>query len=162
MCGKEVTGFAAADRDLFRGRPFVLCPLPRTAPEALERALRLAQSTGARTLLLDPAVHDRAVAGVSHLPYAAAAALVNCVAGADDPFAWSLASSGFRDTSRLASSDVDMMLDILLTNREAVVDWLAQYAGQVDRLSSALNAGDEPHLRELLASAQQKRRSLLI
>ena len=162
MCGKEVAGFAAADAGLFRERPFVLCPLPRTAPEALERAIRLARNTGARPIVLDPAAHDRAVAGISHLPYAAATALVNCVAAADDPVAWSLASSGFRDTSRLASSDVEMMLDILLTNREAVVDWLARYAAQLAQLRSAIAAGDEANLRNLLAAAQHARTRLTV
>jgi prephenate dehydrogenase len=162
MCGKEVAGFAAADAGLFRDRPFVLCPLPRTAPEALERAIGLARVAGARPIVLDPAVHDRAVAGVSHLPYVTAAALVNCVAAADDAVAWSLASSGFRDTSRLASSDVEMMLDILLTNREAVVDWLRRYAVQLDQLRYAIAAGDERNLRELLASAQHTRSRLTV
>ena len=162
MCGKEVAGFAAADAGLFRERPFVLCPLPRTAPEALERAIRLARDTRARPIVLDPAAHDRAVAGISHLPYAAAAALVNCVAAADDPVAWSLASSGFRDTSRLAGSDVEMMLDILLTNREAVVDWLTRYAIQVDQLRSAIAAGDESDLRGLMAAAQHARTRLTV
>jgi prephenate dehydrogenase len=162
MCGKEVAGFAAAGAGLFRDRPFVLCPLPRTAPEALEAAIGLARAVGARPILLDPAVHDRAVAGVSHLPYAAAAALVNCVAAADDPVAWSLASSGFRDTSRLAGSDVEMMLDILLTNREAVVDWLTRYAIQVDQLRSAIAAGDESDLRGLMAAAQHARTRLTV
>jgi prephenate dehydrogenase len=162
MCGKEVAGFAAADAGLFQDRPFVLCPLPRTAPEALERATLLALGTGARPIVLDPAAHDRAVAGISHLPYAAAAALVNCVSAADDSVAWSLASSGFRDTSRLAGSDVEMMLDILLTNREAVVDWLARYAVQLDQLRSAIAAGDEANLRELLAAAQRTRSRLTV
>jgi prephenate dehydrogenase len=157
MCGKEVAGFASAEAGLFRDRPFVLCPLPRTDPEALHRAVALAKSIGARPIVLDPAVHDRAVAGVSHLPYAAAAALVNCVAAAEDPVAWSLASSGFRDTSRLAGSDADMMLDILLTNRAAVVDWLERYAGQLDELKAALAAGNDVRLREMLAAAQQTR-----
>jgi prephenate dehydrogenase len=157
MCGKEVAGFASAEADLFRDRPFVLCPLPRTDPEALNRAFTLARSIGARPLVLDPAVHDRAVAGISHLPYAAAIALINCVAQADDPIAWSLASSGFRDTSRLASSEVEMMLDIMLTNRVAVIDWMEQYAAQFRELMAALAAGDEMRLRELLAGAQRTR-----
>jgi prephenate dehydrogenase len=160
MCGKEISGFAAADATLFRGRPFVLCPLPRTAPGALERATWLAQTIGARPVILDPDVHDRAVAGISHLPYAAAVALADCVAAAGDPVAWSLASSGFRDTTRLAGSDVDMMLDILLTNREAVVDWLARYAGQLELLKSALVSGDEAGLRASLTTAQQVRARL--
>jgi prephenate dehydrogenase len=160
MCGKEVTGFAAAEAGLFRGRPFALCPLPRTTPEGLARAVMLAQSVGALPIVLDPAVHDRAVAGISHLPYAAAVGLVNCVAAASDPVTWSLASSGFRDTTRLAGSDVDMMLDILLTNRVAVVDWLGKYTVKLDELKSALATEDEKTLRELLAIAQQRRSRL--
>jgi prephenate dehydrogenase len=147
---------------LFRDRPFVLCPLPRTEPEALDRAFQLAECIGARPIVLDPAKHDRAVAGISHLPYAVAAALVNCVAATDDPVAWSLASSGFRDTSRLAGSDVEMMLDILLTNRDAVVDWLQRYAGHLHLLQSALASGDEAGLRALLAGAQHTRARLTI
>jgi prephenate dehydrogenase len=162
MCGKELVGFAAADARLYRDRPFVLCPLPRTAVEALGRASRLAEAVGARPIVLEPAVHDRAVAGVSHLPYAAAVALVNCVAAEDDPIAWSLASSGFRDTSRLGGSDVEMMLDILLTNRDAVVDWIQRYAVQLDELRSALATGDEARLRDLLAAAQHTRAHLTV
>lgn len=157
MCGKEVTGFTAAEASLFRNRPFVLCPLPRSEPAAVKRAVRLANAIGAHPIVLDPAAHDHAVAGISHLPYAAAAALVNCVDAAENAVLWSLASSGFRDTSRLAGSDVDMMLDILLTNRAAVVDWLGRYAAQLDRLTSALAMEDERALRTLLAAAQHSR-----
>jgi prephenate dehydrogenase len=160
MCGKEVSGFAAADAELFRGRPFVLCPLPRTAPDALEQAIRLASDIGAQPVVMDPAVHDRAVAGVSHLPYTAAVALINCVAAANDPVAWSLASSGFRDTTRLGGSEVDMMLDILLTNREPVIDWLGQFSLQLDLLHSALTSGDEGTLRSLLTPARELRARL--
>jgi prephenate dehydrogenase len=157
MCGKEVNGFAAADGSLFHNRPFILCPLPRTAPAALEGAVKLADDIGARPIVLNPEVHDRAVAGVSHLPYAVAAALVNCVAVAENPVAWSLASTGFRDTSRLAGSDVEMMLDILLTNRASVVDWLERFALETDELRTALATGDEARLRELLAAAKHSR-----
>jgi prephenate dehydrogenase len=160
MCGKEVAGFAAADAGLYRNRPFVLCPLERTTAEALEEATQLAKTVGARPVVMDPAVHDRAVAGISHLPYAAAVALLNCVAAANDPITWSLASSGFRDTTRLGSSEVDMWLDILLTNREPVVDWLGGFARQLELLKSALASGDEGELRALLAIAQQTRAGL--
>jgi prephenate dehydrogenase len=161
MCGKEVAGFGAAEAGLFRDRPFVLCPLPRTGPAALDRAIGLAEAAGARPLLLDPALHDRAVAGVSHLPYAVAVALVNCMDAADDSLARSLASSGFRDTSRLAASEVGMMLDILVTNRDAVLAWLDVFAGQLDHLRSALAGGDESVLSEMLASAQHRRSSMV-
>jgi len=162
MCGKETAGFAAAEAGLFRNRPFVLCPLPRTQPLALQRAESLARAVGGRPIVLDPAIHDRAVAGISHLPYALAVALVRTVEAAADPVAWSLASSGFRDTSRLAASDADMMLDILLTNREAVVGWLDACTGQLSIVRDALAAGDETTLRACLAGAQTRRAGLTV
>lgn len=160
LCGKETAGFAAAEAGLFRSRPFVLCPLARTAPAAQETAHRLALAVGGRPLTVDPAAHDRAVAAISHLPYAVAACLVGAVAAADDPLAWTLAASGFRDTTRVAASDVDMMLDTLLTNRAALLDWLAAFAGQLAALQAALAAADEPRLRAQLAGAQARRAGL--
>ena len=157
MCGKETAGFAAAEAGLFHNRPFVLCPLPRTAPAALATATGLAHAICSRPIVLDPATHDRAVAAISHLPYAVSVALVNAVAAADDPLAWSMAASGFRDTSRLAASDVEMMLDILLTNRAAALDWLGVFQGQLADLKEALLVQDETALRARLAEAQARR-----
>ena len=160
MCGKETGGFAAAEADLFTGRTFVLCPLPRTSGAALATARSLAEAVGCRVQLLDPAEHDRAVAAISHLPYLAAAGLVNAVAAAGDSLASSLAASGFRDTTRVAASDAGMMLDVLLTNREAVLDWLAAYAGQLSALETMLRNGDEAALRTRLSQAQQARSAM--
>ena len=118
MCGKEIAGFAAAEASLYRDRPFVLCPLERTTPEALAAARSLALAVGGRPIVVDPGVHDCAVAAISHLPYAVAATLVRTVDTSGDELAWALAASGFRDTTAFAASDVDMMLDTLLTNRD--------------------------------------------
>ncbi len=157
MCGKEIGGFAAAEADLYRDKVFVLCRLPRTAQEAFDRAVALVTAIGARPVIADPVAHDRAAAAISHLPYAAAVALVNAEAAVGDPLARQLAASGFRDTTRLAASDVDMMLDILLTNRAAVLDWLAALQGQLTNLQEALSAGDEAALRAQLAAARARR-----
>jgi prephenate dehydrogenase len=108
-------------------------------------------------VVLDPREHDQAVAAISHLPYTVAASLVRAVDAAGDELSWALAASGFRDTTRLAASDVDMMLDTLLTNREAVVDWLDTFAGQLVHLRSALADGDEVGLRELMVAAHARR-----
>lgn len=162
MCGKETGGFAAAEAGLYHGKTFVLCPLPRTSESALAQVRELVEAIGARPLLLDPAVHDRAAAAISHLPYTAAIALVNAVQERDDPLARSLAATGYRDTTRLAASDVDMMLDILLTNRAAVLDWLGIYQEHLADLKAALAAGDESALRAQLTTAQAYRASLKI
>jgi prephenate dehydrogenase len=86
--------------------------------------------------------------------------LVSAVQAKGDELAWSLAASGFRDTTRVAASDVDMMLDTLLTNRGAVLDWLDTFAGQLAFLREALADGDEAGLRALLAAAQARRAGL--
>jgi prephenate dehydrogenase len=157
MCGKEVVGFAAAEATLFHQRPFVLCPVSRTAPAALELARSLALAVGARPLVLDPAIHDRAVGAIIHLPYALAVTLMSIVNAGRTPAAWSLAAGGFRDTSRVAGSDVSMMLDILLTNREAVVGWLDAFAVPLAELRSELDRADEAALRERLTTARENR-----
>jgi prephenate dehydrogenase len=160
MCGKEVGGFAAAEAGLYSGKTFVLCPLPRTSSEALETARSLAEAAGSYVVTLDPRAHDRAVAAISHLPYLAAAGLVNAVTTGNDPLAWALAASGFRDTTRVAASDVQMMLDILLTNRERVLEWLHLYARELAGLRDALEAGNEAELRARLSEAQELRSRL--
>ena len=154
MCGREVSGIAAADPTLYRDHTFVLTPLPRTSEAALALGRALVKAVGARPLVLDPDRHDRLVATASHLPYLLACALVGAaktVASAD-PAVWEVAASGFRDTSRLAASDVTMMLDILLTNREAVVEALGTCDAQLQHLARLVASGDEESLRAALSA----------
>ena len=159
MCGKEVAGLAHAEADLYEGATFVLCPLERTAPWALALAQNLVRRLGAQPLILDPEHHDRLVATISHLPYLIAAALVGTThrVAQDDPRVWKVAASGFRDTSRVASSDLNMMLDILMTNREAVLDMLGRYLAELEELRTLLEENDEGALRFYLANIKNLR-----
>jgi prephenate dehydrogenase len=112
MCGKELSGIGAADSTLYREKTFILVPLPRTAPTAVAVGRDLARGVGAVPLVLDDAKrHDFLVATLSHLPYLLACALVRTADATTsaDPAAWEIVASGFRDTSRVAASDVDMM-----------------------------------------------------
>jgi prephenate dehydrogenase len=153
MCGKETAGLAAATAQLYDGQTFILCRVPRPAPQPAAEALALAlvEAVGARPLWLDAAEHDRLVAAVSHLPALAAAALMR---GAAEDRQWAVSASGFRDAARLAGTDPRMLLDILLTNREAVLDALSAYRADLAGLSAALERGDEAALIEWLAAAQ--------
>ncbi|MCS7259804.1 MAG: prephenate dehydrogenase/arogenate dehydrogenase family protein [Anaerolineae bacterium] len=159
MCGKEVSGLAAADPNLYRDAPWVLVPLARTSEASLDLARALIQAVGARPLVLDAARHDWLVAAISHLPYVLATALVLVVAqlGRNDAMVWQLAASGFRDTSRLAGSDVEMMLDILMTNRTAVEEVLTHALSQLGHLTGLLARGEEEPLRALLTRARTLR-----
>jgi len=160
MCGKEVSGLAHAEAGLFRDKVFVLAPLERTSPEALALARALVAAIGARPLLLEPVRHDGLAAHSSHLPYAVAALLVRAAEAAGDPQIWDLAASGFRDTSRLAASDVTMMLDILLTNRDALLQALGRFQAEAGALAALLEQGDAEALRAFLTQPFQRRQSL--
>lgn len=159
MCGKETAGFAAAEPGLYRDAPWVLAPLERTRTAALELARELVLAVGARPLVVEAQRHDRLVAAISHLPYLAASALVQAVAavGADDPLVWEIAAGGFRDTSRVAASDTRMFLDILMTNRSAVLEQIDSFGAQLQVLRALLEAGDEAQLCALLGQAQAQR-----
>ncbi len=159
MCGKEAAGIEAADANLYRGARFVLTPLASTTPEGLALATELVEALGARPLIMEAHRHDRLVAVVSHLPYLVALALV-CTAeeyGLEDDAVWELAASGFRDTSRLAGSDVRMMLDILFTNTKAEIDVLERVRQTLHELLHLVESGDELALREAMEAAQRRR-----
>jgi len=159
MCGREVSGIAAADPTLYQGCTFVLTPPPRTSEAALALGRDLVEAIGAHPLVLDPEHHDRLVATISHLPYLLACGLVGTaeeVASAD-PTVWKVVASGFRKASRLATSDVTMMLDILLTNREAVLEALGTCEAQLSNLARLVEAGDEEGLRAVLTAIRERR-----
>ena len=159
MCGKEASGLEVAEADLYEEATFVLTPLQRTSSEALMLAQELAETVGARSVLMDAERHDRLVAAVSHLPYLLSVGLVAAAeeVAAEDELVWELAASGFRDTSRLAASDVTMMLDILLTNRQAVGETLSRFAHQLNAIAHSLEADDEERLRRSMEQVRERR-----
>lgn len=164
MCGKEASGVVAAEADLYEGATFVLTPLRqgsgqalrRTSSEALTLAQELVEAIGAQPLLMDAERHDRLVAAVSHLPYLLSVGLVATAeeVAAEDEMVWELAASGFRDASRLAASDVTMMLDILLTNRQAVGETLSRFANQLNAIAHLLETDDVQTLKAKLQSSK--------
>ena len=157
MCGKETSGLSAADRELYRGCQFALTPLERTHPGTLALAQELLAVLQARPVLLDPREHDRAAAAISHLPYLIAATLVDAVMQLGDDAAWKLAASGFRDTSRLAASDVTMLLDILKSNRAEVLKAMARAELSWQETLELIEREDWTDLRARLEAAREKR-----
>jgi prephenate dehydrogenase len=170
MCGKEASGVEAAEANLYEGATFVLTPLrqssgqalQRTSSEALTLAQELVEAVGARPLLMDAECHDHLVAAISHLPYLLSVGLVATAeeVAAEDTLIWELAASGFRDTSRLAASDVTMMLDILLTNRQTVGEMLSRFAHQLDAIAHLLEMDGEEGLRSLMEGVRKRREEM--
>ena len=155
MCGKETAGYGAADADLFRGQTFVLTRTARTNKKIEDLTLSLIEHIEAKPMFLPPLEHDQLVAAASHLPYLISANLMHHAAKIKDERIWPVSASGFRDTTRLAGSDPRMMLDILLTNQEAVLSQLAQYKTSLEVLYHLLNDNDEGALASWLEEAQQ-------
>lgn len=162
MCGREVSGIDAADPTLYQGCTFILTPLERTSPETLALGYELVEAVGAHPLILTPERHDRLVAVASHLPYLLACALVATAekAGQEDPMVWKVCASGFRDSSRLAASEITMMLDILLTNRSAVLQMLEMCDKELHQLAELVASEDEEGLRAALTVCRERRRTM--
>jgi prephenate dehydrogenase len=162
MCGKETSGLQAAEASLYRDKLFVLTPTARSSEASLATAGQMAQAAGAHVVVMEAERHDRVVAAMSHLPFVVACNLMGAVEewaqGGDE--VWKLAASGFRDTTRLAASDVEMMLDILLTNGENVADLMRLYSRHFARLADQIYDGEEDALRAALEAAAGKRREL--
>jgi len=159
MCGKETAGFEAAEAGLYIGAPWVLTPLERTDPAAVALAAELAQAVQARPIIMEAERHDRLVAAISHLPFLVASATVGAIArtGENDAEVWNLAAGGFRDTTRVAASDTRMFLDILMTNRTAVLAQLDAFACEIDHLRTLLAEGNESALASRLAQTHDLR-----
>jgi prephenate dehydrogenase len=160
MCGKEVGGLAHATADLYRDKVFVIVPPGYSSVRALALTHELINTIGAHAMTLSADRHDKLAALISHLPYTVAVALMRAVMAQGDEKAWELAASGFRDTSRLAASELTMMTDILLTNRNSILEALAAYRAELDALEAVIRQGDAEAVRAALASAQAQRAEL--
>jgi prephenate dehydrogenase len=160
MCGKETSGLSVADADLYRKSVFVLTPLLRTRPITLSVAQELVDVIGAHSLQLDPARHDRLAAAISHIPYLASLALIEAARRAEDDMAWELAASGFRSSTRLAASDVTMMLDILSSNRAEVLAALTRVQTSFHNLTRLIEHERYDELRIVLEAARAQRAAM--
>jgi prephenate dehydrogenase len=156
MCGKETAGYGAADPNLYRDKTFILTRNTRSTEAIEASALALLDEIGAKPLFLSAEHHDQLTATISHLPYLLSAALMHFASNQDDPFLWQTSASGFRDISRLAGSDPHMLLDILLTNKAAVLEQLQAYFGELEVVQRLLEEENEEALAEWLSNAQRQ------
>jgi prephenate dehydrogenase len=144
MAGKEVAGIESADAKLFQGCTYCLVPGAHASKKSQKTLEGLVRSVGAKPLYIDAAEHDRLVAGISHLPLLLSTALVADTTGSPLwPSMSRLASSGYRDTSRLASGDPRMSRDICLTNKEPILTAIDEYIKELKKLRRLVGSGDE-------------------
>jgi prephenate dehydrogenase len=150
LCGSEKHGPDAARANLFDNQLVLLTPTKKTRVLAVERVQQFWQSLGARTHLIPPDEHDRILAMTSHLPHLLASCLAGLLSRDVRPFV----SSGFRDTTRLASGDPEVWSAIFTTNASNLLSVIKQFRAQLDEFQSALENRDSAGLARLLAAAK--------
>ena len=152
ICGKEKLSLANAERTLYYAAPFLLTPLERTTGRALSAANQIIEAVGAKAKVLDPIEHDRILSSTSHLPFLVSSALALATPEDVIPFV----GPGFKSTSRLAGTSSSMMLGVLQSNRENVLNALHGMQSQLVEIESALSSEDFVKLESLLNEAQSK------
>jgi prephenate dehydrogenase len=148
LAGRERSGPAAARADLFEGRPWALCPLPETDPDAVALVQALVTGLGAEPVRTDASEHDRWVALVSHAPHLVASAMAARLAGAPRG-ALDLAGPGLRDVTRIAAGDSALWTQILAANATGVSEVLAQVADDLKEAAAALANPTDEAVKEL-------------
>jgi arogenate dehydrogenase (NADP+) len=161
MAGTAFQGINAAEYRLFQERPCVITPLPDHDPADVALVRSLWQSVGANVICCSPAAHDRAVAWISHLPVMVSASLIGaCLAEADSEIknlGQNLASSGFRDTSRVGGGNPELGRLMAEYNRDALLTALAGYRQNLDRLTTMIENAQWDDLEAYLRTTQAVR-----
>ena len=158
IAGTERSGVTASFAGLFEDRTVILTPLAETDRQALARVRELWEMTGARLAEMTVDHHDQVLAATSHLPHLLAYSLVDTLAQMDDSEEiFTYAAGGFRDFTRIASSDPVMWRDICLNNRNAILAGLDRYNRHVSRLRQAIEQADADVILEIFSRAKAVR-----
>jgi len=162
MTGREQSGIMAAELGLFQDKWYILIPEASTSIEAVGRVATILESTGARLTHMTIAGHDQCAAVISHVPHVAAAALVNLLALYPDLEEYfKLVGGGFRDTTRIASSNADMWADVCLTNPAPIIDSLEHLQSLLTEVIEGVKIGDRDALHGFFKRAKTKRDALI-
>jgi prephenate dehydrogenase len=143
IAGREKSGVDAAIASLFVDHKVILTPLKQTCPAAIERVTKMWETAGAQVQSLGVEQHDLVLAATSHLPHVLAYSLVDTLSETEYvEEIFQFAAGGFRDFSRIASSDPVMWRDICLENKTAILDALQSFQDNLAGLRSTIEQSD--------------------
>ena len=159
IAGTEKSGPAAAFAELYQEHRVVLTPTEKTDEVAIKKVRDMWKAAGAEVSIMTAEHHDDVLAATSHLPHLLAFNLVDMLAeeGGDVAEVLRYAAGGFRDFSRIASSDPEMWRDISLTNSTAILSLLKKYQHQMSLLQQAIEQQDADYLIAVFERAKQAR-----
>ena len=152
MAGKEVSGYANSDANLFKGASMILTPYDWTPSANVERLKELLSPVGfARFVVTDPAHHDEMIAYTSQLAHVVSSAYVR------DPLAAShsgFSAGSYQDMTRVATVDPDIWTDLFLANGEPLDAVLGRLIDRLAEYREAIRSGDAPRLHAILAAGR--------
>mgnify|MGYP001599935677 CR=1 FL=1 len=159
MAGTEHSGIIAATKFLFEGANYILTPTEKTNKKALEKLKDFLSKLDVNIMVMPAAKHDLVVAGISHMPIAVSAALVNAIADmeGDRDAMLAAASGGFRDTTRIAAGNVEMALDMFTTNKTAVLTMIEKFKDSLEKLENMIRDGKVKEITAELEKAKELR-----
>ncbi|GAA6168413.1 bifunctional prephenate dehydrogenase/3-phosphoshikimate 1-carboxyvinyltransferase [Sessilibacter corallicola] len=162
IAGSEQSGINAGRNNLFENHRVVLTPSEHTAELHLSKVTRLWEAIGAKISIMDVVAHDQVLAATSHLPHALAFSLVDTLAhDPDHEDIFTYAAGGFRDFTRIASSNPTMWHDIMCANKDAVVRSLDLFSENLKFLRNAIQANDGDTILDLFTRAKYARDDFL-
>jgi prephenate dehydrogenase len=163
IAGTEHTGVEASFATLYQGRRCIITPTPKSDRAALAKVIRVWELAESEVALMDVEKHDRVVAAISHLPHMVAYSLVNAVGGYDrlDENILKYSAGGFRDFTRIASSDPVMWRDIALMNRECILEMMDFFSRYLAELRAMVADGDNDGLARFFACSKEHRDAIL-
>jgi prephenate dehydrogenase len=158
ITGKEASGVEHADADLYQGKQVILTPIDRTDPAHVEKAVKLWEGLHCKVVKMLPEAHDSAFAAISHLPHLIAFALINGIGTQKQGNEFlSLAGPGFRDFTRIAASEPKMWRDILLANRQELLQQSKIFQETLAAMEKMIENGDGEALEGLIEQASHTR-----
>ena len=158
VAGKEVSGVDHADADLYHGKQVIVTPTERTDAEKVQRAVHLWEALGSHVQQMTPEAHDAAFAAVSHMPHLIAFALMQSISSQPQGKEFlSLAGPGFRDFTRIAASDAKMWRDILLANKQELLEQCSAFRRSLQAMELMIETGNGDGLEEVIDKASQTR-----
>ncbi len=156
LAGRESGGATNADAELFEGRVALVTPTANTTGEDYDQIESFWEALGSVVVKMTPEQHDQSLGLTSHLPHLAAAALAATV----PEQLFRISGTGLRDTTRLASGDPALWLEIIEQNRDNLLSALEQYGRQLAAMHGAIRDGDRSRLAKLLSLAKKNRDAL--
>ena len=162
IAGGEQSGVEAAVDDLFVNKRLIISPLSHTRQDALQKIQSFWEQCGSDVSMMEVHRHDAILAATSHLPHVLAFALVDMLGHQDEQSEiFNYAAGGFRDFTRIASSDPTMWRDICLANKNEIIPLLEQTKLQLDKIQCLLENNDGQQLFEIFAYANTARQRFL-